>query len=81
MTRAVLTREDLTVAVQRHLAAQTELLAAEEEHARVALRATDARFALKAELEARRQDRVVVAGHLVELTDKSVSVTSIEVLP
>lgn len=81
MTRAVLTREDLTVAVQRHLAAQTELLAAEEEHARVALHATDARAALRAELDARNLAYVVVSGHLIETTDKGVRVTPIQVLP
>ncbi len=78
---STLTREDLTVAVQWYLAAQSELLAAEETHARIALRATDARAALRAELEARNLSRVVVSGHLVELTDKSVQVTPIQVLP
>lgn len=82
---STLTREDLTVAVQRHLAAQSELLAAEETHARVALHATDARAALKAELEARNLSRVVVAGCLIEVTEahgvRGVSVTPIQVLP
>jgi len=82
---STLTREDLTVAVQWHLAAQSELLAAEETRARIALRATDARAALLAELEARNLSLVVVSGHLVEVTEahgvRGVTVTPIQVLP
>lgn len=81
MSPAVLSREDLRLAVVSHLLAQTALREADEERARLALVATDARAALRAELEARGLTQAVVAGHLVELTDRSVQVTPVEVLP
>lgn len=82
---STLTRSDLAAAVRAHQDAQAALRVADAAHCAAADAATDARLALLAELEARDAIRVVVAGHLVEVTEKhgvrGVTVTEIEVLP
>ncbi|MCK9513780.1 MAG: hypothetical protein M0R28_21495 [Pigmentiphaga sp.] len=85
MSLSTLTRTDLAAAVRAHQDAQAALMVADAAHCAAADKATDARLALLAELEARQAHRVVVSGHLIEVTEhhgvRGVSVTSIEVLP
>ncbi|HET9028028.1 MAG TPA: hypothetical protein VFN07_10920 [Trueperaceae bacterium] len=82
---STLTRSDLAASVRAHQDAQANLRRADAAHCAAADAATDARLALLAELEARQAHRVVVAGHLVEVTERhgvrGVSVTPVEVLP
>lgn len=82
---STLTRSDLAAAVRAHVDAQAALMVADAAHCAAADKATDARLALLAELDARQAHRVVVSGHLIEVTERhgvrGVTVTEIEVLP
>ncbi len=82
---STLTRSDLAAAVRAHQDAQSALRVTEAAHDAAADAATDARLALLAELDARQAHRVVVSGHLIEVTERhgvrGVTVTPVEVLP
>lgn len=82
---STLTRSDLAAAVRAHQDAQAALMVADAAHCAAADKATDARLALLAELEARNLSRVVVAGYLIESAERhgvrGVTVTPVQVLP